>query len=106
MRRLRSRQRSHHETPELPVTPSAGSGGAAATPAPAGVRFLWGSVEEQMDLEGLTVEAIYRMLREPYRIAPAVRAVVNGREVTADHTLRCGDVVEFIRPAGEKGAAA
>jgi hypothetical protein len=33
-----------------------------------------------------------------------VTALVNGRPVEADHRLAVGDVLEFTRPAGEKGA--
>ena len=46
------------------------------------------------------------MLSAPLNIAPAVAALVNGNASDANHRLAAGDVLEFARPAGEKGARA
>lgn len=79
----------------------------AATPAGPGadarVRVSWGAMTRDVDAGGMTVEQAYRALQGPLNLAPAVRALVNGREVGAEYVLEAADRLEFIRAAGEKG---
>lgn len=89
--------------PELPPAPP-----AAAVPEPASddpsVEVIWGALPDRYDLAGVTVVEAYRLLREHLGIPGGVRALVNGAEAEATATLRPGDVLEFVRAAGERGA--
>lgn len=100
----RSKQQS---TPAIELTPGAvpvQEGEPCREPV--GVQVIWGALTERMELEGMTVADAERLLRGPFRIAPRSRAVVNGRPVALDHRLAAGEVLEFVRRAGEKGARA
>lgn len=83
---------------------SPGAGQAQAAARVVGVQVIWGPLTERMQLEGLTVAEAERLLRHPFHIAPGVRALVNGLEATPNRELAVGDVLEFVRAAGEKGA--
>ena len=67
------------------------------------VQVIWGSSSESFEMADMSVGEVYRDLRGPLNIAPAVVALVNGDPVDAEHRLRAGDELEFARPAGEKG---
>ena len=82
------------EEPARHTTPAAGSA----------VQVIWGATAENFDLAGMTVADAYRLLSAPLNIAPAVAALVNGCTAEGEHRLGVGDVLEFARPAGEKGA--
>lgn len=93
--------------PPRPRTPRASAGAAPAAEGATGagtVSVQWGPFSEDLALAGMTVGEVYRMLRGPYKLAPAVRANVNGREAAADTELDTDDRLEFVRLAGEKGA--
>ncbi len=97
MEQLRRRNRKEDDPTEIPVP-------ASASAAPAGsVQVIWGSMTESLDLTDMNVGDVFRMLRAPFNIAPAVVALVNGDPVDAEYSLRAGDELEFTRPAGEKG---
>ncbi len=97
MEQLRRRNRKEDDPTAIPVP-------ASASAAPAGsVQVIWGSMTENLDLTDMNVGDVFRMLRAPFNIAPAVVALVNGDPVDAEHSLRAGDELEFTRPAGEKG---
>ena len=51
----------------------------------------------------MTVTQVFELLREPYNIAPGAVANVNGVEASPELRVRDGDVLEFVRAAGEKG---
>ena len=85
-----------YEAPHRETTGGAGSG----------VQVIWGASTDSFDLAEMTVGDAHRMLGAPLNIAPAVAALVNGRAADADHRLTAGDVLEFARPAGEKGVRA
>ena len=70
------------------------------------VQVVWGAMVDDFDLVGMTVGEVATLLRRPYRLAPGVVANVNGEETDADTRLCAGDELEFVRAAGEKGAAA
>jgi len=101
------RRRAENETPLLPglVDPEPvrlPARGADAEPSGT-VQVIWGPTAEGLDLGGMTVGDAYRLLRVPFHLAPMVTALVNGTAVDAEHRLAAGDVLEFTRPAGEKG---
>ena len=59
----------------------------------------------QGEYAGRTVGDVRTMLRQALNIDPTARVVVNGnRNYVADYELSNGDIVEFIKAAGEKGA--
>jgi hypothetical protein len=89
--------------PELPPEPS-GAGAPEPAPDDAAVEVIWGALPDRYDLAGVTVVEAFRLLREHLGIPAGVRAVVNGAEAEATRTLRPGDVLEFVRAAGERGA--
>ncbi len=100
-RRRREQPRQRHDiAPEVPL-PSAdeidGSEGES-------VQVIWGPMVDDFDVADLTVRDVYQLLQAPYHIAPGVTANVNGAEVAPDTRLARGDVLEFVRAAGEKGA--
>ncbi len=99
MEQLRRRNRKEDDPTATPPPAL-----ASASAAPAGsVQVIWGSMTENLDLTDMNVGDVFRMLRAPFNIAPAVVALVNGDPVDAEHSLRAGDELEFTRPAGEKG---
>ncbi len=81
---------------------------APAPPAPVAdagnVEVIWGALPDHYEIAGLTVVEAYRLLREHLGIPAGVRALVNGAEVGARVRLRPGDLLEFVRAAGERGA--
>jgi sulfur carrier protein ThiS len=60
---------------------------------------------ESLELAGMSVGDVFRMLQAPFNIAPTVAALVNGDYVDEEHQLQAGDHLEFARPAGEKGGS-
>jgi hypothetical protein len=104
-------QRRHREEPvdNAPLlapgeieAEAAGDGAAEAVPA---VNVQWGAFTDALAVQGMTVADVGRLLRRPFGIPHGVMAFVNGVEVEPTHRLRAGDVLEFQREAGEKGAA-
>ena len=101
MEQLRRRNRKEDDSTPMPP-PALASASAGAQPG--SVQVIWGSMTENLDLTDMNVGDVFRMLRAPFNIAPAVVALVNGNPVDANHSLNAGDELEFTRPAGEKGA--
>ena len=99
-KRRRSNKPQHRQPAGLPpendAQPNTGGDGT--------VHLTWGPLTENLDLAGMNVGEVYRLLRQPYRLAPEVRVNVNGSEADADTRLEAGDSLEFVRLAGEKGA--
>jgi molybdopterin converting factor small subunit len=52
---------------------------------------------------GQTVAALRAQFAGLYNIAATAQALVNGKAVDANYTLRAGDELSFTKPAGEKG---
>ena len=102
MERMRRRRPDTRGTPEPNEAPRPEATGGADS----SVQVIWGASADSFDLAGMSVGDAHRMLRAALNIAPAVAALVNGRAAEADHRLTAGDVLEFARPAGEKGARA
>ena len=100
----RRRRRIRPEAaPELPAPQPQPEAPQGEPPAPDAVRVQWGPIREPLQVQGMTVGAVLSLLRDPYNIAPDATTLVNGRRVSARHRLTAGDVLEFTRPAGEKG---
>jgi hypothetical protein len=73
---------------------------------PTGVQVIWGAMAQQMELGGMTVGDAHALLQPAFNLAPEVAVLVDGRLATGDHRLASGQVLEFVRHAGEKGVAA
>jgi hypothetical protein len=63
-----------------------------------------GPYAEQLPVANLAVRQIRERFRDRFDIDPVSRAYVNGRPVDEDAVVRAGELVVFMRPAGEKGA--
>jgi hypothetical protein len=101
------RRRIEQHRPELPRTVPVGADPASESAGPGAsstVRVVWGLMTENLDVQNMTVEEVHGLLRGPFHIAPGVRALVNGRVADGEQRLCANDVLEFVRPAGEKGA--
>ena len=104
MEKRRSR-RSDDRRPEprAATSPSEAPSQEGIAPQPSGVRVQWGPMTDWLEVAGMTVGEVYRLLQRPYNLAPRVQPLVNHREVGADQRLAAGDELEFVRLAGEKG---
>lgn len=79
---------------------------AATTPrqAAAGkVRVVYGVHALEAGLAGRSVMSVREALAQPLNISPRAVALVNGQEVEAGYVLSPGELLEFVRYAGEKG---
>ena len=73
---------------------------------PATVQVIWGPIVKDLaTIGGLTVGAVYRGVREAFGIPTSVSALVNGERARSSRALVAGDVCEFVKRAGEKGAS-
>jgi hypothetical protein len=104
MERLR-RRRSEQPRPELPLG-GAPNGDEEPETGSTGVQVIWGAMAQQMELAGMTVGEAQRLLRPAFNLAPEATVLVNGRMAGDDQRLLSGQVLEFVRHAGEKGALA
>jgi hypothetical protein len=75
-------------------------------PVPPTVQVIWGPMVDAMSVAGMSVAEVRALLQGPYNIPAHAAAVVNGSPERADRRLEAGDVLEFVRLAGEKGACA
>lgn len=64
-----------------------------------------GPYAEQLPLAGMKVAAIREKFGDRFDIDPAAQAVVDGHDVGNDTMVLAGQVLMFVRRAGEKGAA-
>ena len=97
MERERPVRRNERPTPEAPpATPRGQAGGE--------VRVHWGAMSESLERGGLSVGDARELLTRPYHIPAEAQVTVNGVEAEAGQRLEAGDVLEFVRLAGEKGA--
>jgi hypothetical protein len=67
------------------------------------VKVVYGVHALEAALAGRTVGSVREALTQPLNISPRAVTLVNGQEVEADHVLGQGEVLEFVRYAGEKG---
>ena len=67
------------------------------------VRVIYGVHSLEAGVAGRTVGSVREALAQPMNISPRAVALVNGQEVDAIHVLSPGELLEFVRYAGEKG---
>ncbi len=67
------------------------------------VKVLYGVHALEASLAGRTVLSVREALAQPLNISPRAVALVNGEEVDGTHVLVPGELLEFVRYAGEKG---
>ena len=70
------------------------------------VRVIYGVHSLEAGLAGRTVGNVREALAKPMNISPRAVALVNGQEVDATYVLTPGELLEFVRYAGEKGGEA
>lgn len=99
------RYKREKPAPKLDTGPAQPDAGQPQPLAPANVRVIWGLLDERMDVQGMTVAEAFQLLQRHLNIAPGVAANVNGIEADSAQRLDVGDVLEFVREAGEKGAS-
>lgn len=68
------------------------------------VRIIYGVHSLEVNIAGRSVEEIRAQLSQALNIGPRAIAVIDGREVMESTILQGGEVLEFVRLAGEKGA--
>jgi hypothetical protein len=68
------------------------------------VKVVYGVHALDASLAGRTVQSVREALAQPLNISPQAVTLVNGQEVEDTHVLSSGELLEFVRYAGEKGA--
>ncbi len=76
-----------------------------ARPRAGQVKISYGVHTLEVAIAGKSVGEVRQALKEALNIDPRALALVNGRDVAASYLLNEGDQLEFVRLAGEKGAA-
>jgi hypothetical protein len=79
---------------------------AGPAPAPRPVRVIAGADVENMALAGRRVGDARAVAQALFGVHPNAVAVVDGQRVTDHHVLGEGQILEFVKHAGQKGAAA
>jgi len=69
------------------------------------VKVVYGVHSLEASLAGRTVQSVREALDQPLNISPQAVTLVNGLEVESSHVLCPGELLEFVRYAGEKGMA-
>ena len=67
------------------------------------VKVIYGVHALEANLAGRTVQSVREALTQALNISPQAVTLVNGQEVEASHVLSPGELLEFVRYAGEKG---
>jgi hypothetical protein len=99
------RRRSRED--RLPIGPGAcGESEETADGADGTAQVVWGAIAEDHEVVGMTAGEVREIFQGPYNIAPQVEVLLNGARADAEVRLAAGDVLEFVRAAGEKGVAA
>lgn len=68
------------------------------------VRVIYGVHSLDVNIAGRSVGDVRAALRQALNIGPRAVAVVDGREVLESYILQTGEILEFVRLAGEKGS--
>src|SRR5262245_41748551 len=98
--------RNEHERPEslgAGPAPFSDDFAAVAQVTPGTVEVIHGVYAHSLPLSGMTVEQARLELEDRMNIDPEATAVVDGVEAEEDTLLREGQVLNFVKPAGEKG---
>ena len=85
-------------------SPFGDGGGAPSVAAP--VTVASGPYAEQLPVANMSVGEVRARFRDRLDLDPHSVAILDGRRVPEDTVLRSGQVLSFIRPAGEKGVNA
>ena len=85
-----------------PFSNSLGSGGGTAV-AEGQVHVIHGVYSHDLPLAGMTVRQARIELADRMNIDPEAMAVVDGDELDEDTVLAEGQVLTFVKHAGEKG---
>jgi hypothetical protein len=67
------------------------------------VQVISGACVQSLDLAGLQISQAREIARAILRVDQNTVALVNGQPVRDDQRLVCGDTLEFVHHAGEKG---
>lgn len=67
------------------------------------VTVVYGVHSLEVGVAGRTVLSVREALAQPLNISPRAVALVNGQEVEGTRELSPGEILEFVRYAGEKG---
>ena len=67
------------------------------------VTVAHGTYGEALPVAEMSVGEVRRRFRDRFDIHPGAIALVDGSPVDDDTTLRTGQLLSFVRPAGEKG---
>lgn len=102
-RRTRPLDRRPGTGPAYPGAPS--SDGTDETDEGGAIQLIWGATMGDFEVSGMTVAEVHDLFADVLGIPPGVTVNLNGEEVTGDTRLATGDALEFVRRAGEKGAA-
>jgi len=62
------------------------------------------NTQELEDFEGKSVSEVREGLAEALNIPDDARAIITGDNVNDGYCLQDGDVLEFVRPSGDKGS--
>lgn len=68
------------------------------------VRIIYGVHSLEVNIAGRSVGEVRAQLSQALNIGPRAVAIVDGREISETHVLQNGEVLEFVRLAGEKGS--
>ncbi|MBW8004187.1 MAG: hypothetical protein FVQ06_00180 [candidate division NC10 bacterium] len=68
------------------------------------VKIIYGVHSLEVDIAGRSVAEVRDSLKQALNIGPRAIAIVDGREVMESHILQTGEILEFVRLAGEKGS--
>jgi hypothetical protein len=78
-------------------------GGAPGTRVSTTVQVSCGANAGPFEVIGRTIAEVSDLLREVLNIESSATPLVNGRAVSTGYTLKVGDNLEYLRPAGKKG---
>jgi len=67
------------------------------------VQISCGASTGRFPVVGKTVAEVGEIMREVLNVSKLSTGLVNGKEVEGNYTLKSGDVLEFLKPAGKKG---
>ena len=101
-----SQQQRRRTEPLPPAATAADAPGPLAEPARRQVRVIAGADVQDMDLAGRRVADARAVAQALFGVHPAAAALVGGRRVTEAHVLAEGQMLEFVKYAGQKGAVA
>jgi hypothetical protein len=68
------------------------------------VRVIYGIHSLEAAIAGKTVTEVRKALSQALNIDPAAIAIINGQAAAGNYILQEGQILEFVRLAGEKGA--